>query len=118
MLEALQFAHAHAPKFTFPAIKGGVADAVLAANLSDRLALVLLAQNTQYLGFAKATFFHKQQKIEKVGSYYFSLLLTGLLTGEAYKRYQTLTSTSITVSKPYHSQVRKRIAPLAQGLTV
>jgi len=57
---------------------------VLAANLGHGLALVLLAQNAQNLGFAETTLFHEQLKIEKVKSYYFSLLLTGLLIGGAY----------------------------------
>ena len=60
---------------------------MLPANLHHRLALVLLAQNTQYLGFAESAFFHEQSKIEEVKSYYFSLLLTGLLWGEAYNSY-------------------------------
>jgi hypothetical protein len=79
VLETLQLAHAHSPKLAFPRVKGGLTDAVLPANLNHRLALVLLAQNTQYLGFAEAAFFHKQSKIEEVKSYYFSLLLTGSL---------------------------------------
>jgi len=63
---------------------------VFPANLGHGLALVLLTQNPQNLGFAKTTLFHEQLKIEKVKSYYFSLFLTGLLTGGAYKFNQTL----------------------------
>jgi hypothetical protein len=85
VLEALQLAHAHAPKLAFPRVKGGLTDAVLPANLDHSLALVLLAQNAQNLGFAEAAFFHKQLKIGEVKSYYFSLFLTGSLLGEAYK---------------------------------
>ena len=51
------------------------------ANLNHRLALVLLTQNPQNLGFTKATFFHEQLKIEEVKSYYFSLFLIGSLSG-------------------------------------
>jgi len=43
VLEALQLAHAHAPKLTFPPVKGRLTDAVLPSNLNHRLALVLLA---------------------------------------------------------------------------
>jgi len=57
---------------------------VFPANLGHGLALVLLTQNTQNLGLAETTLFHEQLKIEKVKSYYFSLLFTGLLSGEAY----------------------------------
>jgi hypothetical protein len=85
MLEPLQLAHTHAPELAFPGVKGGLTDAMLAANLNHRLALVLLAQNAQNLGFAKATSFHKQSKIEEVKRYCFSLLLTGSFWGEAYK---------------------------------
>jgi len=85
MLEALQLAHAHTSELVFPPVKRGFTQAVLAANLGHGLALVLLAQNAQNLGFAETTLFHEQLKIEKVKSYYFSLLLTGLLTGEAYR---------------------------------
>lgn len=42
------------------------------ANLNHYLALVLLAQNAQYLGFAESAFFHEQSKIEGLKSYYFS----------------------------------------------
>ena len=84
VLEALQLAHAHAPKLAFPRVKSGLTDAVLPANLDHGLALVLLAQNSQNLGFAEAAFFHKQLKIGEVKSYYFSLFLTGSLLGEAY----------------------------------
>ena len=82
-LEPLQLAHAHAPELAFPRVKRGLTDAVFPANL-DRclalaLALVLLAQNAQYYGFAEAALFHKQSKIEEVKVYYFSLLLTGSL---------------------------------------
>ena len=59
VLEALQLAHAHAPKLAFPRVKGGLTDAVFPANLDHGLALVLLAQNTQNLGFAEAALFHK-----------------------------------------------------------
>ena len=78
-LEPLQLAHAHAPKLAFPRVKGGFTEAVLPANLGHGLALVLLAQNAQNLGFAEATLFHSQSKIEEVKSYYFSLFLTGSL---------------------------------------
>ena len=61
-IEALQLAHAHAPELTFPTVKGGFTEAVLPANLGHDLALVLLAQNTQYLGFAEAAFFINSQK--------------------------------------------------------
>ena len=77
VLEALQLAHAHAAKLAFPRIKRGLTEAVLPANLDHGLALVLLAQNAQNLGFAEATFFHKQLKIGEVKSYYFALLLIG-----------------------------------------
>ena len=90
VLEPLQFAHAHAPELAFPTVKGGFTEAVLPANLNDRLALILLAQNTQNLGFAKTTFFHEQLKIEEVKSYCFSLFLTGELSGEAYNNYNLL----------------------------
>ena len=79
VLEALQLAHAHAPEFAFPTVEGRLTDAVLPTNLNHRLALDLLAQNTQNLGFTTATFFHKQLKIEEVKSCYFSLFLTGSL---------------------------------------
>ena len=89
VLEALQLAYAHAPKLAFPTVKGGFTNAVFPANLGHgltlTLTLVLLTQNPQNLGFAKMTLFHGQLKIEKVKSYYFSLLLTGLLTGGAYR---------------------------------
>jgi len=48
-------------------------------------------QNAQNLGFAETTLFHEQLKIEKVKSYYFSLLFTGLLSGEAYKNQVVFT---------------------------
>ena len=57
MLEPLQLAHAHAPELAFPTVKGGFTEAVLPANLGHGLALVLLAQNAQNLGFAEAAFF-------------------------------------------------------------
>ena len=91
VLEARQLAHVHAPKLAFPRVKGGLTNAVLPANLNHRLAPVLLAQNTQNLGFAKTTFFHKQSKIEEVKSYYFSLLLIGSLWGEAYTNSMKIT---------------------------
>ena len=84
VLEPLQLAYAHAPKLAFPTVKGGFTNAVFPANLDHSLALVLLTQNPQNLGFAKTNLFHEQLKIEKVNSYYFSLFLTGLLTGGAY----------------------------------
>ena len=59
VLEPLQLAHAHAPELAFPTVKGGFTEAVLPANLGHGLALVLLAQNAQILGFAEATFFHE-----------------------------------------------------------
>ena len=59
VLEALQLAHAHAPKLAFPRVKRGFTEAVLPANLGHGLALVLLAQNAQNLGSAEATFFHE-----------------------------------------------------------
>ena len=46
VLEALQLAYAHAPKLTFPPVKGRLTAAVFPTNLNHRLALVLLAQNT------------------------------------------------------------------------
>ena len=79
VLETRQLAHAHAPKLAFPRVKGGLTEAVLPAKLNHGLALVLLAQNTQYLDFAESALFHKQSKIEEVKSYYFSLFLTGSL---------------------------------------
>ena len=59
VLEALQLAHNHAPELAFSPIKGGLTEAVLPANLNQRLALALalLVQNSQNLGLAKATFF-------------------------------------------------------------
>ena len=57
--EPLQLAHAHAPELAYPTVKGGFTEAVLPANLGHGLALVLLAQNAQNLGFAEATFFHE-----------------------------------------------------------
>ena len=57
---------------------------MLPANLDYGLALVLLTQNSQNLGFAEAALFYKQLKIGKVKSYYFSLFLTGSLLVEAY----------------------------------
>ena len=59
VLEPLQLAHAHAPELAFPTVEGGFTEAVLPANLGHGLALVLLAQNAQNLGFAEATFFHE-----------------------------------------------------------
>ena len=59
VLEALQLAHAHAPKLAFPPIKGGFTNVVLPANLGHGLALALLAQNAQNLGFAEATSFRE-----------------------------------------------------------
>ena len=52
--EPLQLAHA--PELAFPTVKGGCTEAVLPANLGHGLALVLLAQNAQNLGFAEAAF--------------------------------------------------------------
>ena len=57
VLELLQLAPAHASELAFPTVKGGFTEAVLPANLGYGLALVLLAQNAQNLGFAEATFF-------------------------------------------------------------
>ena len=85
VLEALQLAYAHSPEFTFPTVEGGFTNAVFPANLGHGLAPVLLTQNPQNLGFAKTTLFHEQLKIEKMKNYYFSLLLTGLITGETYR---------------------------------
>ena len=96
VLEALQLAHAHAPKLAFPRVKGGLTDAVFPANLDHCLALVLLAQNSQNLGFAEAAFFYKQLKIGEVKSYYFSLFLIGSLSGDAYKGSSCVATSTLT----------------------
>jgi hypothetical protein len=57
---------------------------MFAANLGHSLLLALLAQNAQNPGLVEAARLHEQVKIEKVKSYYVSLLLAGLLCSGAY----------------------------------
>ena len=55
MLEALQLGQLQATVLALPLVKGGLANAVLAADLDHGLTLALLAQDADDLGFTKAT---------------------------------------------------------------
>ena len=85
MPQALQLGDLQASVLALPLVKRGLAQAVFAANLGNGLALALLAQDADYLGFTETTFFHGAAgKRTKGKNGLCSLLLTGLERGEAY----------------------------------
>ena len=84
ILESRQLTDLRARVFGFSGVKRGLADAVLAHNVRHGLPALLLLQDSDDLRFAESAHFHEEEL--KARKLHLSLLSTGLLSGEAYRK--------------------------------